>query len=72
MAVGSNPKKTMRCGEVRPSTRPGKKVMKKYCLPGGKEKLVHAGAKGGGDIPTPLCGLDVVNPRLVLETIDPG
>ena len=43
----------MKCGEVRASTRPGKKVMKKYCLPGGKEKLVHAGAKGGGDIPSP-------------------
>ena len=53
MAVGSNPKKTMKCGEVRASTRPGKKVMKKYCLPGGKEKLVHAGAKGGGGTPSP-------------------
>ncbi len=38
-------KSSMRCGEVRPSTRPGKKIMKKYCV-NGKAKLVHAGAKG--------------------------
>lgn len=38
----------MRCGEVRPSTRAGKKIMKLYCVDG-KEKLVHAGAKGYGN-----------------------
>lgn len=32
----------MRCGEVRKSTRPGKKVMQKVCS-GGSEKLIHAG-----------------------------
>tara|TARA_R100000479_G_C6263952_1_gene157010 strand:- start:110 stop:400 length:291 start_codon:yes stop_codon:yes gene_type:complete len=42
-----SPKKTMRCGETRPSTRAGKKIMKLYCR-GGKKKLVHAGAKGYG------------------------
>ena len=42
-----NPKKAMRCGETRPSTRAGKKVMKLYCR-AGKKKLVHAGAKGYG------------------------
>jgi len=41
-------KSKMRCGEVRPSTRPGKKIMKLYCIDG-KEKLVHAGAKGYGN-----------------------
>jgi hypothetical protein len=41
-------KSKMRCGEVRPSTRPGKKIMKLYC-DNGKEKLVHAGAKGYGN-----------------------
>jgi hypothetical protein len=46
-ATGSSPKSKMRCGEVRRSTRAGKKIMKKYCV-GGKEKLVHAGAKGYG------------------------
>lgn len=35
----------MRCGETRSSTRDGKKIMKKVCKDG-KEKLVHAGAKG--------------------------
>jgi hypothetical protein len=35
-------KKQMRCGEVRKSTRPGKKVMKKVCQ-GGAERLIHAG-----------------------------
>lgn len=35
----------MSCGEVRKSTRPGKKIMKKVCKDG-KEKLVHAGATG--------------------------
>lgn len=38
----------MKCGEVRKSTRPGKKIMKKYCLDG-KELLVHAGASGYGN-----------------------
>lgn len=38
----------MRCGEVRKSTRPGKKIMKLYCVDG-KEKLVHAGAVGYGN-----------------------
>jgi hypothetical protein len=45
--MAKNPKKTMRCGEVRRSTRSGKKIMKLYCV-GGKRKLVHAGAKGYG------------------------
>jgi hypothetical protein len=40
-------KASMKCGEVRPSNRAGKKVMKLYCE-GGKRKLVHAGAKGYG------------------------
>lgn len=44
-----NPKTTMRCGETRKSTRPGKKIMKLYCLPGGKRKLVHAGSTGYGN-----------------------
>jgi hypothetical protein len=41
-------KSKMRCGEVRPSTRPGKKIMKLYC-DNGKEKLVHAGSQGYGN-----------------------
>ena len=41
-------KAQMRCGEVRKSNRPGKKVMKKYCTDG-KELLVHAGAAGYGN-----------------------
>mgnify|MGYP003113759746 CR=1 FL=1 len=45
--MAKNPKKDMRCGEVRRSTRPGKKIMKLYCT-GGERKLVHAGAKGYG------------------------
>ncbi len=45
--MSKNPKKTMRCGEVRKSTRPGKKIMKLYCQ-GGERKLVHAGASGYG------------------------
>ena len=44
----SSTKASMNCGEVRKSTRAGKKIMKKYCV-GGKEKLVHAGAKGYGN-----------------------
>lgn len=38
-------KSDMSCGEVRRSTSKGKKIMKKVCADG-KEKLVHAGAKG--------------------------
>jgi hypothetical protein len=41
-----NPKATMRCGEVRRSSRPNKKIMKLYCLPGGKKKLVGPNAGG--------------------------
>ena len=37
----------MSCGEVRKSTRSGKKIMKLYCIDG-KRKLVHAGASGYG------------------------
>lgn len=40
-------KKNMKCNVVRPSTRPGKKRMVKACE-GGKEKLIHFGAKGYG------------------------
>lgn len=45
--AAKNPKSTMKCGETRKSTRPGKKVMKLYCTDG-KKKLVHAGATGYG------------------------
>ena len=38
----------MPCNQPRPSTRPGKKRMVKACE-GGKEKLVHFGAKGYGN-----------------------
>lgn len=41
-------KRSMKCGEVGSSTKPGKKVMKLYCIDGHK-KLVHAGAKGYGN-----------------------
>lgn len=41
-------KNNMKCGEVRKSTRPSKKIMRKYCV-NGKETLVHAGAKGYSD-----------------------
>jgi len=44
----ASPKASMKCGQVKKSSRPGKKIMKKYCT-GGKEKLVHAGAKGYGN-----------------------
>lgn len=37
----------MACNKVRPSTRPGKKKMVKGCE-GGKEKIIHFGAKGYG------------------------
>ena len=40
-------KKNMPCNKVRPSTRPGKKKMVKACE-GGREKLIHFGAKGYG------------------------
>jgi hypothetical protein len=40
--MATSPKKDMKCGEVRKSTREGKKIMKKTCE-GGKEKLIHAG-----------------------------
>jgi len=46
--MGKSVKSSMRCGEVRKSTRPGKKIMKLYCVDG-KKKLVHAGAKGYGN-----------------------
>jgi hypothetical protein len=46
--MGESVKSNMKCGEVRKSTRPGKKIMKKYCV-NGKETLVHAGAKGYSD-----------------------
>ena len=45
--MAKNPKQSMKCGEVRRSTRSGKKIMKLYCVDG-KRKLVHAGAKGYG------------------------
>ena len=47
-AKKKSPKSSMKCGEVRRSTRAGKKVMKKYCT-GGKEKLVHAGDTSYGN-----------------------
>jgi len=40
-------KKSIKCNSPRPSTRPGKKRMVKGCE-GGKEKLIHYGAKGYG------------------------
>ncbi len=40
-------KSKMKCNRVVPSDRPGKKKMVKACS-GGKEKLVHFGAKGYG------------------------
>jgi len=40
-------KKSMPCNKPRSSTRPGKKKMVKACE-GGKEKIVHFGAKGYG------------------------
>jgi hypothetical protein len=35
----SNPKSKMKCGQVKRSTRQGKKIMKLYCIDG-KKKLV--------------------------------
>lgn len=46
--MAKSAKTTMKCGEVRASTRPTKKIMKLYCVDG-KKKLVHAGAKGYGN-----------------------
>jgi hypothetical protein len=46
-AGGKSPKASMSCGQVKRSSRPGKKIMKLYCVDG-KKKLVHAGAKGYG------------------------
>ena len=46
-AGGKSAKASMSCGQVKRSTRPGKKIMKLYCIDG-KKKLVHAGAKGYG------------------------
>lgn len=46
--AGKSPKSKMKCGQVKKSTRPGKKIMKLYCSKG-KKKLVHAGAKGYGN-----------------------
>lgn len=40
-------KSKMKCNRVVPSDRPGKKKMVKACS-GGKEKLLHFGAKGYG------------------------
>jgi hypothetical protein len=40
-------KKSMPCNKPRRSTRPGKKMMVKACE-GGREKIVHFGAKGYG------------------------
>ena len=40
-------KKNMPCNKPRPSDRAGKKRMVKACE-GGKEKLIHFGAKGYG------------------------
>ena len=40
-------KSKMKCNAVRSSDRPGKKRMVKACE-GGKEKLIHFGAKGYG------------------------
>lgn len=40
-------KSSMTCNKPRSSTRPGKKKMVKGCE-GGKEKIIHFGAKGYG------------------------
>lgn len=41
-AVAVAKKKDMKCGEVKKSTRPGKKIMKRVCE-NGREKTIHAG-----------------------------
>ena len=48
LQMGKSAKAAMRCGQVKRSTRPGKKIMKLYCV-GGKKRLVHAGARGYGN-----------------------
>ena len=48
MPPKKSPKASMKCGQVKKSSRPGKKIMKLYCI-NGKKKLVHAGAKGYGN-----------------------
>ena len=48
MPAKKSPKSKMKCGQVKRSTRPNKKVMKLYCK-NGKKKLVHAGARGYGN-----------------------
>ena len=45
---GASVKSKMKWGQGKKSTRPGKKVMKLYCV-NGKKKLVHAGAVGYGN-----------------------
>lgn len=40
-------KKSMKCGEIRKSTQPGKKVMKKVCK-NGTERIIHAGDSSYG------------------------
>ena len=45
--INMSSKANMPCNKPRPSTRPGKKRMVKGCE-GGKEKLIHFGAKGYG------------------------
>lgn len=45
MADWKKIKDALRCGEVKKSTRKGKKIMKKVCKDG-VEKIVHAGAEG--------------------------
>ena len=46
--MGKSIKSKMKCGQVKKSSRPGKKVMKLYCV-NGKKKLVDAGAVGYGN-----------------------
>ena len=48
IGMAKSVKASMKCGEVRKSTRPGKKIMKLYCVEG-KKKLVHAGSTGYGN-----------------------
>jgi hypothetical protein len=40
-----SPKANMKCGEVKKSTRAGKKIMTRYCGDG-QDKIVHAGEAG--------------------------
>ena len=48
MKSASTVKSQMKCGEVKPSYLPHKKIVMKYCFSNGKQKLVHAGAPGYG------------------------